>query len=297
MRKVKIIADSCADLNAEQLRKYGIDYVKMSVFYDGEEHPALTTWTNEEAHAFYERMRGGSRVTTAQVAIAEFEEVFGRYTEDGYDIVYIACSSRQSGSVNTGMLVAAGIMERCPECRICCVDSLNTSIGIGMLCMKAADLAAEGMGAEQIAEYINSIKNTVQEYATVHSLESLRRAGRVSASSAFFGNILGVKPILVADADGAQVAYKKVRGRQNSLKEIVALLKDSIPEDESRTVYIAHCDCSEAEISLLRDMVLSEIKCAKVEVGYIGPIVGGSVGPDAIGVWTFGNEVTFRAAK
>ena len=42
MRKVKIITDSCADLSAEQLEKYDIDYARMSTIEDGKESPALT---------------------------------------------------------------------------------------------------------------------------------------------------------------------------------------------------------------------------------------------------------------
>lgn len=49
MRKVKIITDSCADLNGEQLKRYDIDYVRMSTVEEGKEAPGLLTWSAEEA--------------------------------------------------------------------------------------------------------------------------------------------------------------------------------------------------------------------------------------------------------
>lgn len=55
MRKVKIITDSCADLSAEQLEKYDIDYARMSTIEDGKESPALLTWTPAEAHRLTRR--------------------------------------------------------------------------------------------------------------------------------------------------------------------------------------------------------------------------------------------------
>ena len=58
MRKVKIITDSCADLSAEQLEKYDIDYARMSTIEDGKESPALLTWTPAEALRLYETIRG-----------------------------------------------------------------------------------------------------------------------------------------------------------------------------------------------------------------------------------------------
>lgn len=73
MRKVKIITDSCADLSAEQLEKYDIDYARMSTIEDGKESPALLTWTPAEAHRLYETIRGGKRITTAQVSVEEFK--------------------------------------------------------------------------------------------------------------------------------------------------------------------------------------------------------------------------------
>lgn len=297
MRKVKIITDSCADLSCEQLAHYDIDYAQMSTINDGVESPALLTWTAAEVHELYETIRSGKRITTAQVSVEEFTKVFTRYLAGGYDIVYIACSSKQSGSVNTGYVTAKKLLENYPGAQIICIDSLNAAIGEGMLAIEAAKLAADGKSAEEIASHIQSIRKTVQEFATVHTLEHLKKAGRVSASSAFFGNLMGVKPILVADANGAQAAYKKVKGRQNSLREIVSLLKENITDAEEQTVYIAHADCPKEEVDALVQLVKSEIPCKDVSVGYIGPIVGASVGPDAIGVWAFGKEVTFAAGE
>ena len=131
----------------------------------------------------------------------------------GYDIVYIGCSSKQSGSVNTGKMIAQKLQDKYSDALIYCIDSLNASIGEGMLAIEAAKLAAQGFNAGYIQGYIMEIRKTVQQFATVHTLDHLKKAGRVSASSAFFGNLMGVKPILVADVNGAQAAYKKVKVR------------------------------------------------------------------------------------
>ncbi len=297
MRTVKIITDSCADLSAEQLEKYDIDYVRMSTIEDGIESPALLTWTPDEAHRLYETIRGGKRITTAQVSVDEFNHVFSKYLDEGCDIVYIACSSKQSGSVNTGHVVARKLLEKYSDASIYCIDSLNSTIGEGMLAMEAAKLASQGKSAAQINAYIMGIRKTVQEFATVHTLEHLKKAGRVSASSAFFGNLMGVKPILIADANGAQAAIKKVKGRHNSLHEIVAMLKENITNANEQTIYIAHGDCQPDEIEELKQIVQNEIDCKDISVGYIGPIVGASTGPDTIGVWAFGRPVTYAAEE
>lgn len=294
MKKVKIITDSCADLTAEQLSRYNIDYAKMSTVYEGKETPASLTWTAEEAHGLYNIMRDGNRITTAQVSVEEFNRVFEKYLALGMDIVYIGCSSKQSGSVNTGYVVAKRLMAEREGSNIICIDSLNASIGIGMLAIEAAKMANEGASAEEIEKHILSVRKKVNQYVTVHSLDALKRAGRVKGTAAFFGNLMGVKPILISDANGVQAAYKKVKGRQKSFEEIVAMLKASIVDPENQVVYFTHADCSKEEVDALVSLIKREIPCRDVEVGLIGPIIGASIGPDAVGIWGFGQEVTYK---
>ena len=294
MRKVKIITDSCADLNAEQLRKYDIDFAKMSTSCDGVEQIATLTWTENEAHEHYNKMRDGKRIITAQVSAPEFGRIFEEYLKQDMDIVYIGCSSRSSGSVNTGFMIAKKLMEVYPESKIICIDSLNASMGIGILAIEAAKMAKNGSSANEIEAHILSVRKKVNQYVTVHSLDALKRAGRVKGSAAFFGNLMGVKPIIIADANGDQAAYKKVKGRQKSFEEIVALLKASMIEPEKQVVYMTHADCTKEEIDSLVDLIKQEIPCLDVEVGLIGPIIGASIGPDAVGIWGFGQEVTYK---
>lgn len=294
MRNVKIITDSCADLTAEQLVRYDIDYAKMSTVYNGVESPALLTWSEDEAHALYNIMRDGNRITTAQVSVEEFQRIFELYLKQDMDIVYIGCSSRSSGSVNTGFVVAKKMTESYPDGKIICIDSLNASVGIGMLAIEAAKMAKNGSTAEEIEAHILSVRNKVNQYVTVHSLDALKRAGRVKGSAAFFGNLMGVKPILISDANGDVVAYKKVKGRQKSFEEIVAMLKASIVDPEDQVIYFTHADCSREEVDTLVNLIKQEIPCKDVEVGLIGPIIGASIGPDAVGIWGFGQEVTYK---
>ncbi len=293
MNKVKIITDTCSDLTTELLDRYNIDYARMSTIEDEVESPALLNWTDADAHAFFEKMRNGKRITTSQAPATEFERIFPFYLEQGYDIIYIACSSKQSSSVNTGSVMAEKLLQSYPNQKIYCIDSLNASAGEGMLAIEAAKMAAQGKGVDEINESILAMRNNVREYVTVHTLEYLKKAGRVSASSAFFGNLMGIKPILVSDANGAQAAMKKVKGRQNSIKEIVNLTKESITNPEEQTVYVVHADAAKEDVDALVSLVKQEIPCKEVVVLGIGPIIGASIGPDALGVFSFGSEVTF----
>lgn len=295
MKKVKIITDSCSDLTKELLEKYDIDYAKMRYTYNGVEKEAKLTWSEEEIHELYNVMREGVRVTTAQVPAEEYAQLFTKYVEQGYDIVSISCSSKQSSSVNTSYVVADEIMAKNEGAKILCIDSLNSCIPLGALVIEAAKMASAGEGADEIYEKIMSMRKKVLEFATVHSLKTLHKAGRVKGAAAFFGNLLGVKPILINDVDGYQTAVKKVKGRQKSFEEIVNMLKENIINPEEQTVFLSHADCDKEEVELLKSMVKEAIPCKDIYVCYIGPIVGGSIGPDAVALSAWGKEVTYRA--
>ena len=293
MNKVKIITDSCSDLNGKLLDKYDIDYCQMQIVYEGVQSPADLRWSDDDVHALYNSLRDGKRITTTQVPVEEFQKVFTKYLDLGFDIVYVGCALKQSGSVNTGAVVAKQLLQNYPEHKIYCIDSLNACIGEGIVAIGAAQFAAQGKSADEVNEWVLKNRKTIHEYCTVHTLDYLKRAGRVKASAAFFGNLMGVKPILVADAEGSQAAYKKVKGRQTSFKEIVNLMKANIKDPENQTLFIAHADCSTEEVNQLKELVKAEIPVKEIEVVYIGPIVGASIGPDAIGLWAVGDEFTW----
>ncbi len=297
MRNIKIITDSCSDLSAELLAKYDIDYAKMATVLDGVESPALLEWTKDDVHAFYDTMRAGKRITTTQVPVDEFNRIFTEYLDKGCDIVYIGCSSTLSGSINTGRLTAKKLLDNYPDAKISCIDSLNACYGEGILAIKAAEMAADGKGVDDITQEINAMRKNVNQFATVHTLDYLKRAGRVSASSAFFGNLMGVKPILISDTRGMNVAIKKSRGRAKSFDDITALLKEAVINPEEQTIYLAHADCSEDDLNKLYEKIKAEIPCRDIHIGYIGPIIGATVGPECIGVWCCGQEVTFTGEE
>ena len=296
MRPVKIITDSCSDLSKDLREKYDIDYARMKTVYDGQETWASLDFEYYTPKELYDIMRNGKRVLTTQVPTEEFERVFTMYLEQGMDIIYIGCCLKQSGSVNTGAVVRRKLLEKYTDANVFCIDSLNSCIGEGMLAIRCAEYRDQGLDAKSIYEKILTDRKKVNEFATVHSLDCLKRAGRVKASSAFFGNLFGVKPILIADVEGNQFGFKKVKGRKASLQEIVSIMKEAVLEPENQTCYVMHADCEE-EAKELAEIIKAEIPFKDIKLGIIGPIIGASVGPDTIGLWAFGKEVTIGKSE
>jgi len=125
MRPIKIVTDSCSDLAKELRDKYSIEYVKMNTVHNEKETPASLDWEYYSAKELYDIMRGGERVTTTQVPAQEFTAMFTKLVEEGFDVIYIACSGVLSGSVNTGIMVAKEICGKYPEAKIVMVSAMG----------------------------------------------------------------------------------------------------------------------------------------------------------------------------
>ena len=291
MRDYLILGDSTCDLNKEIREQYGIDYVQMNYVLEGREYPASLDWEEMGVHEFYDAMRAGKRITTTQVPAEAFLAKFNECAEKGLDVLYVGCSSALSGSVNTANVVAKEVMEAHPEMKISCVDALNSSFGQGIQLMWACERKKEGKTIDETTDFLVKHRNCVNQCGTVADLSYLKRAGRVTASSAFFGNLIGIKPILISDAKGQNFAIKKAKGAQNAKMEIVAYLNEVGKNLEKQTVYISHAD-DEKSVQTLAAMVKEGTGCKDVFTDYIGPIVGASVGPGTVIAYCVGKEET-----
>lgn len=292
MNRFCVIADSTCDLGVELLEKYNIDYVQMNYVVDGEEYNASLDWAKISSREYYDLMRNGTRIQTTQVPRNVYEEVFNAKLDAGEAVIYIGCSSALSGSVKLAKMVADEILAK-REGEIYVIDSLCSSLGQGMMAIWASEMREAGKTAAETASYIEENRLKVNQCGTVGNLEYLRRAGRIKASKAFFGNLFGVKPLIISDIKGQNYAVKKVKGIANARNEIADMEIEAAIDTENQTLYISHADNLEGA-EQIRDVILSKAKFKDVYINTIGPIVGASVGPGTIIVFVYGKEVTIE---
>ena len=292
MKKLSIFIDSTGDLDLELRKKYDIDYCAMSFSFKDKEVVASLDWDQGyDPHSFYDVMRSGERVFTSQVSRGEFEKKFTETLEKGNDILYIACSSLLSKSVDMGKTVAEELSKKYKDNKIVIIDSLISGYAQGDMAIRAREMHKEGKSLEEITAWLEENKLKYNQWAAVDNLNYLKRAGRVKASSAFFGNLFGVKPIVISDVNGANYAIEKVKGRKQSLIKIVEEAIRTAEDIENQTIYIAHSDDLEGA-EFCKAELLKRVKPKAVHLGILGPIIGASTGPGTIAVYSFGEKVT-----
>lgn len=289
MKEFVILTDSVSDMPKALREQYDVDYVAMNYMVNETEYVASLDWESHSVKAFYDLMRNGIRVFTTQVPKNVYYDAFRSAIEAGKDVIYIACSSALSASINAACLVAEELKQEFPDAGIYCIDSLISSLGLAYLVMEASRKRAEGMSAADTAAYIEGMKLCVNQCGTVASLEYLRRAGRVKASKAFFGNLFGVKPLIISDRKGQNYAYKKAKGIVNArvaIAEHIVQAANGVYDE----LLLSHADCPE-DVELLKEEILKQAPFKKVTVSTIGPIVGASVGPGTVIAFCLGTEV------
>lgn len=288
MKKFQVITDSTSDVELKFREELGLDYAKMIFTLDGNDYDACLDWSEISSHDFYESLRKGSKIITGLVTAEQFENKFEEYLSKGLDVLYVSCSSKLSGSVNNGKIVAEELKEKYPDRKIICVDSLRSNYAEAMIAMTAAKMANDGKTIEEAVAFAEEKKLQFSTYATVGTLTYLKNAGRIKASKAFFGNLFGVKPIIIADAIGNNYAFKKAKGRKNALDEIVSLIKENIHPNSP--LFIEHADCLE-DAEYVKEAVKDKV--STIYLSSLGPIIGASVGPDSITVNFYAkNKVT-----
>lgn len=293
MASFAILTDSTSDMSPEMLEQYNVDYAPMNYTMEDKEYPALLDWSIHSSKQFYDFMRDGIIIKTTQVPVTVFEEKFEKYVKEGKDVLYISCSSALSGSYATSLNVAKDVMEKYPGRKIRCVDSLISSFGQANLVIEADAERKKGKDVDEVADYLESIRLTRLQFATVENLEYLKRCGRVSATSAFFGNFFGIHPLIISDKIGQNYAIRKIKGAKNVVPEMTQEVVKAAINPENQTLYISHAD-NEELANTLRDSILKEAPFKDSHIGIIGPIVGASVGPGTVSIYVIGNEVTVQ---
>ncbi|MBP3583471.1 MAG: DegV family protein [Clostridia bacterium] len=281
-----ILTDSSCDLHREVLDEWQIGTASLTFRFDGEDKE----YTNDgmDINEFYSRMKAGGVAKTAAVNTESFIECFTPYLDGGLDILYIGFSSGLSTTFNSARLASIELKEKYPERKIVAVDSLCASAGGALLVRLALDKREAGAEIEACAEFAESIKLSICHWFTVDDLVYLKRGGRVSSTAAFFGNMLGIKPVMHVDNEGHLVNVEKVRGRKTAI-EALAQKYGELRVDGDYPIYISQAD-STADAERLASILKSKYGAEVSIITDVGPVIGAHSGPGTLALFFVGKE-------
>lgn len=287
MKDYVLFTDSATDLSVELIQQMQVEVVPLSVTVAGKEYKNYPDNRDISPKEFYDLLRSGQMATTSQVNQADWAEAFESALKEGKDVLCLAFSSGLSGTCQAAVLAAEELREKYPQNTIEVVDTLQASMGEGLVVYHAARLKQQGYTLPQLARWLEENKQSICAWFTVDDLMFLKRGGRVSGAAALAGTLLGIKPVLHVDAVGHLVPMEKVRSRRASLDALVKRFAQSQVDKSQQVVFLSHSDCRED-----CDYVANKIRAMGVEnihISNIGPVIGAHTGPGAVALFFSGD--------
>jgi DegV family protein with EDD domain len=285
----KIVTDSSANLTDELIIQNDIEVISLIFRVGDKEQYSFIKGEETNIKQYYEMMRNGETITTAQLSMTPCREIFESILKHGEDVLYIGFSSALSGSFNVADMVARELQEEYPQRKIFSVDSLCASMGQGLLVYHAALLKNEGKSIEEVRDWLINNRLNLCHWFTVADLAYLKKGGRISATTALLGTIMNIKPILHVDDEGKLVPTGKVRGRRQSLDELVNQMKLTCINPEEQMIFISHGDCMDDAL-YVEKLVREKMNVKDVIINYVDPVIGAHSGPGTIALFFIGSK-------
>jgi DegV family protein with EDD domain len=278
-RAVAIVTDSSADLPDSVLDEHGIALVPLQVVFG---NSTFRDRVELKPQDFYRRLREASALpTTSQPAPAAFIQAFRDAQQEAHEVVAVLLGSKLSGTFGSAQAaIRAGELTD-----VHLVDTRLASLGVGLLALRGAELAAMGWSGAQIAAELTRLRNRCGMLLTVDRYDNLLRSGRISRGKAWLAGMLDVKPILSFDEEGHVIPIERVRGRENVEARALALLEQRLTPRPQRVRFgVAHADAPEAA-ERISAVLIEKYQPQNCFVTLATGVLGTHVGPGAWGIF------------
>ncbi|HEX9923712.1 MAG TPA: DegV family protein [Anaerolineae bacterium] len=276
---IRVVTDSTSYLPVDVIQAYNIPVVPLKVQFGTETYDEITGISNDD---FYRRLTTTPDFpTTSQPAVGDFKKVCQKILADNPEtqILILTVSARFSGTYSSAVTAA----EQLPEANITVFDTLSVAMGLGLMTITAAQMAAEGHGLTSIIPRLERMQRETNIFLVVDTLEYLKRGGRIGAATAFLGNLLNTKPIL-AVVEGQVQPLDRVRTKKKAIDRLFAELNHKLPNpDQPIQAGVMHV-AAETEAKMLIDRVRDHFNVTYDYISELGPVVGAHVGPGTVGV-------------
>jgi DegV family protein with EDD domain len=233
---------------------------------------------------FYRRLKQSDTLpTTAQPTVQEFVDLFRQLASRSQGIVAVLASSKISGTV----VSAEGAMAELPDVPIRVVDSLSSSMGLGLMVLAAARAAGEGKSMDEVVGATESMRDKAQLLFVVDTLEYLHKGGRISGGKRLLGTALQIKPLLQFK-DGLIQPLAQARTRRKALDTLLGIIDERLAGKKMVEAVIVDIENPEGG-ETVKSMVEERFDPSSVFRAGVSPVVGTHVGPGALGVAFYGN--------
>lgn len=277
-----IFCDTDCELWYTHARELNLEVIRMPYIIDGEEK-LCDLGEETDTHDFYTKMRNGASASTAGLNQQIYYDTFEPFFKRGEDILYIAFSSKLSGTFAYLDLAVAELGKQYPNVKFRKFDTLNICMGAGLLVYMAGKYCREhGDDIDATYAYLEKNVNKIGIYFVVDDMKYLARGGRISPAKAKIGNLMNIKPVLTVD-DGKLGVCAKQNGTKKAYKYMLDVFASTYENVDDAPVAIVDADCGDVA-DAFEEKVREINPFVTIWRQPIGPVIGAHAGPGTLGL-------------
>ncbi|TYC85641.1 DegV family protein [Acetobacterium wieringae] len=221
---IRLLVDSMCDLPKDYVNHPNLDMVSLNVIIEGVAYRDKREIDLDGMNKFMAR---GIVPTTSQVNPGDFLEYFEECAKNNQECLYLAFTSKLSGSYETSRLVLKEVMEKYPDFKCRIVDSLHSGGSIGLIAVELLKLIDQGKDLDYLAAAALKFIPHAHFYFSIEDLNWLYMGGRVSKGTAVVGGFLKIHPIVSVE-EGELKIIGKSRGPKKAQKTIIDKTAENI---------------------------------------------------------------------
>lgn len=277
MNPVKVFTDSTADIPGELREEYNISFVPLYVTIGGKSYKDQVDINTAGLYELVDQLQELPK--TAAPSTQDFINSFKPWIDKGYDIIFFGISSKLSATVQSANLAA----QEFDEGRVHVVDSMNLSMGIGLLALKAAMWASQGLEVSEILKRIEAMIPRVRSSFIIDTLKYLHMGGRCSSLELIAGTVLKIRPQILVK-DGGLTVSEKYRGKkEKALNSFYNNFVKKVKNIEKSGIVLAHsADPDSAQY--LKEKVIAEYDFENIYILEAGTVISSHCGPGTVGI-------------
>ena len=273
---VMISTDSVCDLPRHLVEKYQIAIMPYLVLTEGgafldsveAETDGILSYISEQ----------GKQARSEAPSVADYEDFFANQLTKAQRIVHITMAQK----VSEGYANAVEASKTFDNVMV--IDSGHLSSGMGLMVLRAAEYAAEGMTAELILEKIKGMKQCVSTSFIVDSTEYLARSGRVSSRINTVCKAFLLHPVLILKNSSMKVGAIRIGTRNYVWKKYIVSTLRTMREIDTNTLFITHAGLTKEELTEIEKQVRNKVAFKNVIYQKASSAISTNCGPGTFGL-------------
>jgi len=280
MKTVAIVTDTTACIPQEQIERYGIKVVPMTIIFGDKVYRDGIDINPTE---FYTLLRQAKKLpTTSHPSPDHFLDAYRSASRRAPNILCITISSHFSATFNSAWLAMEMAKTTLPNTAIEVLECGTAAAGQGLVVLAAARAADSGRNFDEIIKTARNIMDRVNLFATLDTLHYLAKGGRVPQAAALVNSLLKIKPIFFLNhGDAHTVALP--RTAPGAAKRMLKLMEQKAVKKQPFHAVVMHADALDEAVAL-RNRISSQFDCAELFITEFTPVMGVHTGPGLVGI-------------